>query len=202
MLLSLFSPLLHQFSIECGGLSSHNVPWPAVVYLAAPWVPQIGHKGALTMGALVHMCSGAPATALSQHTAMPKSHIPPFSIVIMPQSKENNCQADMWGVSCNYTAWETVTPSHESHQPTHLRGRSIQPPCLVLPSTLWKIDTQVITTAPLQFTDGNWRPLCFPLQGVGCIRQTYSAVEDICLEGVTASLSLDLLSINTRFTGL
>lgn len=67
--------------------------------------------------------------------------------------------------------------THGSHQPTPLQERSTQPPCLVLPPMQWKKDVQVIT--PHDSSSG-CAP-CFPLREVGCRRQIYSDVEDICL---------------------
>lgn len=67
--------------------------------------------------------------------------------------------------------------AHGSHQPTPLEERSTQPPYKVLQPMQWNKDAQVITPHDSSF---ECTP-CFPLQEVGCRRQIYSDVEDVCL---------------------
>lgn len=171
----------------------NNVPRPAVVRLLCGY-PRLAMTKQWWWGVLVHIHPGAPVTA-HHSTQLSQSHIPPFSM-------ENYCQVDTWGLNCSKITRHSVTPWNVGAISQYICGKGLTR----LPAWTYHphdgrsmLRLSLLTTAPLQSADRNW---CFPLQGVGCRGQTYLAVEGICLKGVTASPSLDTLSVDTEFNGL
>lgn len=180
--------LIHQFLVEYGGLNSHNVPQPA------PNRPRGStdhgdHSFIGILGLLSQPTTARSRTKVQHPTFLHRNQAPEQGKLLPSRYVRSKLQQDH--------ARDSVTPSRVGAISQHICGKGVHslPDWSCRPHRGRRmLGLSPHATAPLQSADGNWCSPCFPLQGVGCRRQTYLAVEGICLERVTAGLPLDTLA--------